>query len=68
MVIEPRALPISLPVFRFRAPLGAGILEKYYVSPLSILGHYFDVVAYTWARHFTQNASLDSDENEYILG
>ena len=35
---------MSLPAVRFRIPLGAGFSEKYNVSPLSILGHCFDVV------------------------
>ena len=48
---------------RFRIPLGAGFLEKYHVSPLSILGHYFDVVS-TLPTH----ASLDSGVNEYLVG
>ena len=36
---------MSLPAVRFRIPLGAELSEKYHVSPLSILGHYFDVVS-----------------------
>ena len=36
---------MSLPALRFRIPLGAGFSEKYNVSPLSILGHYFNVVS-----------------------
>ena len=36
---------MSLPAGRFRIPIGAGFLEKYHVSPLSILGHYFDVLS-----------------------
>ena len=43
--LERGALPLSLPAVRFRIPLGGGFSEKYYVSPLSILGHYFDVVS-----------------------
>ena len=39
------ALSMSLPAVRFRIPLGAGFSEKYNVSPLSILGHCFDVVS-----------------------
>ena len=40
-------------------PLGAGFSEKYHVSPLSILRHYFDVVAlgnalYPYMLHLTQ--------------
>ena len=53
------ALPMSLPAVRFRIPLGAGFSEKYHVSPLSILGHYLDVVSmgkalYSHMLHFTQ--------------
>ena len=36
---------MSLPAARFRIPLGAEFSEKYHVSPLSILGHCFDVVS-----------------------
>ena len=36
---ESGTLPMSLPVVRFRTPLGAGFSEKFHVSPLSILGH-----------------------------
>ena len=36
---------MSLSVGRFRTPLSAGFLKKYYVSHLSILGHCFDVVS-----------------------
>ena len=39
------AMPMSLPVVRFRILLDAGYSEKYLVSPLSILGHCFDVVS-----------------------
>ena len=39
------ALPMSLPAVRFRIPLGAEFSEKYHVSPLSILEHFFDVVS-----------------------
>ena len=35
--LERGALPMSLPVVRFRIPLGAGFSEKYHVSLLSIL-------------------------------
>ena len=37
--LERGTLPISLPAMRFRIPLGAGLSEKYHVSPLSILRH-----------------------------
>ena len=43
--LERGALSMSLPAVRFRIPLGAGFSEKYHVSPLSILGHYFDVAS-----------------------
>ena len=43
--LEHGALPMSLPAVRFRIPLGAGFSEKCHVSPLSILGHCFDVVS-----------------------
>ena len=36
---------MSLPAVRFRIPLGAGFSGKYHVSPLSILGHCFDIVS-----------------------
>ena len=57
--LERGALPMLLPAVRFRIPLGAGFSEKYYVSPLSILGHYFDVVSsgkglYPRMLHLTQ--------------
>ena len=40
-------------------PFGAGFSKKYHVSPLSILGHYFDVVSlgktlYPHMLHLTQ--------------
>ena len=40
-------------------PTWCRISEKYNVSPLSILGHCFNVVSL--------NASLDSGENEYLV-
>ena len=43
--LERVALSMSLPAVRSRIPLGAAFLEKYHVSPLSLLGHYFDVVS-----------------------
>ena len=39
------ALSMSLAAVRFRILLGAGFSKKYHVSPLSILGHCFDVVS-----------------------
>ena len=38
-------LPMPLLALRFQIPLDAGFLEKYHVSPLSILGHCFDIVS-----------------------
>ena len=43
--LERGALPMSLPTGRLRIPLGARFPEKYHVSPISMLGHYFDVVS-----------------------
>ena len=43
--LERGALLTSLPAVRFRIPLGVGFSEKYYISPLSILGNYFEVVS-----------------------
>ena len=42
-----------------RIRLGAGFSEKYYISPLSILGYYFDAVSfgkafYPYVLHLTQ--------------
>ena len=57
--LERGALPMSLPTVRFRIPLGGGLSEKYHVSPLSILGHYLDVLSlskalYPHMLHLTQ--------------
>ena len=57
--LERGALLMSLPAVRFLIPLGAGFSKKYHVSPLSILGHYFDVVClgkalYPHMLHLTQ--------------
>ena len=49
--LERGAVQMSQPVVRFRNPLGAGFSEQYYVSPLSILGHYFDGVSLGKALH-----------------
>ena len=49
--LERGALPMSLPAVRFRIPLGTEFSEKYNVSPLSILGYYFDVVSSSKALH-----------------
>ena len=43
--LERGAFPMSLPAVRFRILLGAGFSEKCHVSPLSILGHCFDVAS-----------------------
>ena len=45
------ALPMSLPAVLLRNSLGAGLSEKYNVSPLPILGHCFDVVCLGKALH-----------------
>ena len=34
-----------LPAVRFRIPLGAEFLKKYFISPLAILGHCLDFVS-----------------------
>ena len=57
--LERGALPMSLPTVRLRIPLGAGFSEKYHVSPLSMLGHYLDVVS------LPSHALL---VNEYLVG
>ena len=36
---------MSLPAVQFRILLSAGFSDKYIVSPLSLLGHCFDVVS-----------------------
>ena len=46
-----RAWPMSLPAVRFRIPLGAEFSEKYHISPLSNLGHCYDVVSSGKALH-----------------
>ena len=52
--LERGALTKSLPVVRFRIPLGAWFSEKYNVSPLSILWHcgprHFTLTCSTWQR------------------
>ena len=48
MGLKRGALSMSLPVVRFRIPLGAGFTEKH-VSRLSILGQCFDVVSFSKA-------------------
>ena len=57
--LERGDLPMSMPAVRFRIPLSAGFSEKYHVSPLSILGHCFDVMSLSKALnpqmlHLTQ--------------
>ena len=49
--LERGALPMSLPAVRFRISFGAGYSNKYYVSLLSILEYYFDVVSLGKALH-----------------
>ena len=61
--LERDALPMSLPAVRFRIPLGAEFSEKYHVSPLPLnLGTLFNCCV------LGQGASLDSGENEYLVG
>ena len=43
--LERDALTMMLPAARFRIRLLAGFSEKNHVSPLSILGHCFNVVS-----------------------
>ena len=49
--LERGDLSMSLPAVRFRIPLDAGFSEKYHVFPLSMLGHFPDVVSLS--RHYT---------------
>ena len=49
--LECGPLPMLLPAVRFGNPFGAGLSEKYNVSLLSILGHYFNVVSLGMALH-----------------
>ena len=71
--LERSALPMSLPAVRFRIPLGAEFSEKYHVSPLSILGHCYDVVSlckplHSQMLHLTQvkiSTWWDRDGNVY---
>ena len=49
--LERDALTMLLPAVRFRIRLLAGFSEKNHVSPLSILGHCFDVVSLGKALH-----------------
>ena len=43
--LERGRLRMSLPAVWFQIPFGAGFSKKYHVSPLSLLGHCFDVVS-----------------------
>ena len=52
-MIRAWSLSMSLPAVQFRILFGAGFSKKYHVSPLSILGHCFDVVSLGKARHST---------------
>ena len=63
--LERGALPMSLPAVRFRIPLGAGFSEKCF-SPLN-LG---TLLRWCVLGQDTSpsNASLDSGENEYLVG
>ena len=54
--LESGALSMSLPVVRFLTMLGTGFSEKCHVSPLSILGHCFDVVS--WDKTHQKNISM----------
>ena len=46
LCLERGALKLPLSAVRAQSPLGAGFSEKYYIPPLSTLGHRcFDVVA-----------------------
>ena len=65
---ERGALPMSLPAVRFRIPLGTGFSEKYNVSPISILGHCFNVVSLGEALHpqmVKMSTCWDRDGNVY---
>ena len=64
--LERDALSMSLPAVRSRIPLGAEFSGKYYVSP----SQSWDIVKMLCprARHFTLKTSLDSGENEYLVG
>ena len=48
-----------------RARSFTNVTEKYHVSPLSILVHYFDVLG---QGTLPSHASLDSGVNEYLIG
>ena len=49
--LERGTLSMSLPAVRLRTPLSTGFSEKFYISPLSILRHCFDIVSLGKALH-----------------
>ena len=53
--------------FAITAACRAGFSEKYHVSPLSTLGHFFDVCVLGQGT-LPLNDSLDLGENEYRVG
>ena len=53
---------MSRPAVRLRIPLGAGFLENYHVSPLSILGH-FNVVSLGKALYPPSASAFSTAEN-----
>ena len=65
--LERGALPMSLPAVWFRIPLGAGFLENISCfSPLN-LGTLLRCCVFGQGTS-PSNASLDSGENEYLVG
>ena len=64
--LERGALLMSLPAVRFRILLGAEFSENYYVPP----SQSWDIgkMLCPWTRPSPSNASLDSGENEYLVG
>ena len=60
--LERGALPMSLPAVQFRIPLGAGFSENIMFLPSQSWD--FVKMVCPWAS----NASLDSGENEYLVG
>ena len=66
--LERGALPMSLRAVRFRIPLDAEFSEKYHVSPFLILGHWDMLCPNFGQGTLPSNASLDSGENEYLVG
>ena len=64
--LERGALPMSL----FKTPLGTGFLEKYNVSPLSILGHFsekYDVSPLSILKHCFDVLSLGQVFHPHML-